>query len=47
MAISKIAALVGDSVIEAEYAERANAIRNAIVTYLWDPVRQFFYHVFR
>ncbi|RYP06449.1 hypothetical protein DL765_009485 [Monosporascus sp. GIB2] len=43
-AIAAIAALKGDSGLAAEYASRADSLRNAMQRYLWDSGLQFFMH---
>lgn len=46
-AISKIASLAGDDGTSKEYANRAEALRKATRTYLWDKDRQFYCHMSR
>jgi hypothetical protein len=47
IAISKIAQLNDDEKTATEFKDRAAALREAIITHLWDKQRQFFYHVQR
>ncbi len=44
MAISKAAALLGDVVRSAVFADRAAALKTRIQDELWDPEREFFFH---
>jgi Ricin-type beta-trefoil lectin domain-like/F5/8 type C domain len=46
-AIARIATLNGDSATAADFTRRAAALRTAMQARLWDPDRQFFYHVQR
>ena len=46
MAISKIATLAGDTTNATAFAGRANALKAAVQQALWDPQRQFFFHVY-
>jgi len=47
IAISEIAKLVNDTKTENDFKARANALREAIITHLWDKERNHFYHVQR
>ena len=47
IAISKIAKLIGDTKTETDFTARAKALREAIITHLWDKTRHHFYHVQR
>jgi len=47
LAISRIAALAGDSRTAKQYAAKATSIKNAMQKYLWDPQRKFYYAVAR
>lgn len=47
LAICKIAQLNNDSKTENEFKNKAAALREAIITHLWDKERDFFYHVQR
>ena len=47
VAISRIAALAGDSSTAAEYTRRASALKTAMAAHLWDPTRDFYFHVAR
>ncbi len=47
VAISRIATLAGDPSTAAEYAHRAAALKAAMAKHLWDPTRDFFFHVAR
>ena len=44
-AIAKIAQLAGNKKVEEEFITRAKALREAIIKYLWDNKREFFYHM--
>lgn len=44
LAISAIAALKGDSGVQSEYAERADALRKALQDHLWNDDKKFFMH---
>lgn len=46
-AIIKIAQLNGNTKIEDEFKTKAKALREAIITHLWDKQRNFFYHMQR
>ena len=46
-AISSIASMDGDSVLANEYSNRANALQTAVNRYLWDPSRNFYFHMNR
>ncbi len=46
MAISKIATLAGDNTNANGFAARATALKNGVQQALWDPQRQFFFHVY-
>ena len=46
-AISRIAAIAGNSAYQSEYAGRASALQTAMHQYLWDPNRSFYYHMNR
>ncbi len=46
LAISKIAALAGDTTNAGAFAARATALKAAVQHALWDPQRQFFMHVY-
>jgi len=45
-AIARAAALLGDSSLSREYAERAASLKARVQEELWDPDRQFFLHQF-
>ncbi len=45
-AISNAAALLGDAAGAADYAARAEDLRQRILDELWDPEREFFFHQF-
>ena len=45
-AISKIATLAGDSANATTFASKATALKAAVQHALWDPQRQFFFHVY-
>ena len=45
-AISKAAALLGDSATAREFAARAAALKQRVQQSLWDPARHFFFHQF-
>jgi F5/8 type C domain len=45
-AISKIATLAGDSADATSFASKATALKAAVQDALWDPQRQFFFHVY-
>ncbi len=47
LAISRIAALAGNSRTAKQYAAKATSIKNAMQKYLWDPQRKFYYAVAR
>ncbi|SEL76342.1 protein of unknown function [Stigmatella aurantiaca] len=47
MAISRIARLTGDAVLESRYLGRAAAIKATTQQKLWDPSRKFFFHMMR
>ncbi|ODM90461.1 Beta-L-arabinobiosidase [Orchesella cincta] len=47
IAISKIARLNNDTRTAEEFEARAETIRRAILDYLWDNERTFFYHMYR
>ena len=47
VAISKIAALAGDSRTAREYRQRATALQKSMQKYLYDPSSKFYYHVAR
>jgi hypothetical protein len=47
VAITKIALLANDSKTEKEFQTRAKALREAIITHLWDKERHHFYHMQR
>ncbi len=46
-AISHIASLANNSAYQSEYSGRANALQAAMHQYLWDPSRNFYYHMNR
>jgi hypothetical protein len=46
LAISKIAALAGDTANATAFAAKAAALKAAVQHSLWDPQRQFFMHVY-
>jgi Carbohydrate binding module (family 35)/F5/8 type C domain len=46
LAISKIAALAGDSANASSFAAKAAALKAAVQHALWDPQRQFFFQVY-
>jgi hypothetical protein len=46
-AIAAIAARSGDPAEAKAFTQRADALRTAMQTFLWDPQRQFFYHMAR
>jgi len=46
LAISKTAALAGDMEKSKAYADKAAAIKKNVQEQLWDPKRQFFFHMF-
>lgn len=43
-AISRVAALLGDSAMARDYADRATALKQRVQDELWDPRREFFLH---
>jgi hypothetical protein len=45
-AISKAAALFGDSATSRDYARRATDLKQQVQRELWDPRREFFFHMF-
>ncbi len=45
-AIARTAALLGDSALAREYAQRAANLKARVQEQLWDPERQFFLHQF-
>jgi hypothetical protein len=45
-AISSAAALAGDMAKAQEYSDRANALKRNLQEKLWDPQRDFFFHMF-
>jgi len=45
-AISRTAALLGDSTLSREYADKAAGLKARVQQELWDPARQFFLHQF-
>lgn len=47
LAIVEIATLNGDYATADEFRRRAEALRESILTYLWDDERKFFFHMFR
>lgn len=46
-AIAKIANLAGNSALASQYSGLASALQAATQQYLWDPTRNFFYHMTR
>ena len=46
-AIVKIAHLKGNTNIENQFKEKGKALRESIITHLWDKKRNFFYHMQR
>jgi hypothetical protein len=46
LAISKAARLAGDEATATEYAEKAAALKKNVQEKLWDPKREFFFHMF-
>lgn len=46
-AIASIATLAGDTATATDYTNRANALQSAMQTRLWDPSRNFFFHMNR
>ncbi|WP_349322687.1 MGH1-like glycoside hydrolase domain-containing protein [Asticcacaulis sp. MM231] len=46
LAISKAAALTGDTQTAKLYADKAAALKVQVQTRLWDPKRKFFFHMF-
>jgi len=46
-AIASIASLTGDTATATEYTNRANALQTSTQARLWDPARNFFYHMAR
>ncbi len=46
LAISAIAALVGDTQIQDEFAARAQVLKEGVESTLWDPQREFFMQVY-
>ncbi|CAG2115456.1 unnamed protein product, partial [Medioppia subpectinata] len=47
VAIARMSALAGDRDSEREFNDKALKLRAAIIDHLWDPNRQFFYHMQR
>jgi glycogen debranching enzyme len=47
IAITKIAHLANDAKTETDFKTRAKALREAIITHLWDKERNHFYHMQR
>jgi len=47
IAISKIANLSNEVAVEKDFKTKAEALREAIITHLWDKERHHFYHVQR
>jgi neutral trehalase len=47
IAITKIAHLANDAKTETDFKTRAEALREAITTHLWDKERNHFYHMQR
>ena len=46
LAMSKIATLAGDSANATTFANKATSLKAAVQHSLWDPQRQFFFHVY-
>lgn len=46
-AISHIASLASNSAYQSEYSGRASALQTSMHKYLWDPSRNFYYHMNR
>lgn len=46
-AIAVIAGLVGDTRTAATYAQKGRALQSRMLSYLWDPNRDFFFHVMK
>ena len=46
-AIASIARLANDNTTASLYTQRATALQNATIQHLWDPSRQFFFHMAR
>jgi hypothetical protein len=47
LAISRIAGLAGKADVEKEFAAKAQRLKENVQKMLWDPKREFFFHVFK